>query len=193
MSTRTATGLLLAPLLAISTSTSAPAKDFSEILERQGYRFTVQGTDAGSINTLRITVRGGRMGSRTFRQEIDGRVVGAEAADLDGNGSPEVYVYVSSAGSGSYGSLVAYGVNAGRSATPITLPDLADDPVAGQGYMGHDQFRVAGRTLVRMFPVYRDGDPQAQPSGGHRRVQYQLVTGEAGWRLRLDASRTENY
>jgi hypothetical protein len=52
--------------------------------------------------------------------------------------------------------------------------------------MGHDQFAVVENRLVRRFPVYRDGDTNAAPSGGVRQLQYQLQRGEAAWRLVVD-------
>jgi hypothetical protein len=52
--------------------------------------------------------------------------------------------------------------------------------------MGHDDFAVVERTLVRRFPVYKDSDTNATPSGGVRQMQYRLTRGEATWRLQLD-------
>jgi hypothetical protein len=46
-------------------------------------------------------------------------------------------------------------------------------------------------TLVRRFPVYRDKDTNAQPTGGTRQIQYKLKAGEAGWILKPD--RTASY
>ena len=43
--------------------------------------------------------------------EADGTITGMEIDDMDANGFPEIYVYVTSAGSGSYGSLIAYASN----------------------------------------------------------------------------------
>ena len=115
---------------------------------------------------------------------MDGTITGAEIADLNADGWPELYVFVTSAGSGSYGGLLAYSVNRGTSLTEIVLPDLMDDKVASQGYLGHDQFAVVQNTLVRRFPVYRDGDTNANPTGGIRQLNYQLVAGEATWTLK---------
>ena len=39
---------------------------------------------------------------------------------------------------------------------------------------------------MRRFPLYRDGDPNARPTGGTRTVEYALVRGEAGWILLLE-------
>jgi hypothetical protein len=148
--------------------------------------FRVRSANTGSLNRVRIEPQGLKGKNLAVEKEIDGTVVDAEVADLNIDGSPEVYVYVTSAGSGSYGSLVAYAVNKRKSMTEIYLPSLADDPKAAKGYRGHDEFRVVENTLVRRFPVYRDGDTNAQPTGGIRQVQYKLKAGEAGWVLRPD-------
>jgi hypothetical protein len=39
---------------------------------------------------------------------------------------------------------------------------------------------------VRRFPVYREGDANAAPSGGTRQIQYKLVAGDSGWVLHKD-------
>jgi hypothetical protein len=54
--------------------------------------------------------------------------------------------------------------------------------------MGHDEFAVVEGTLVQRFPLYREGDANARPTGKIRQLQYKLKAGEAGWVLRLDRS-----
>lgn len=107
-------------------------------------------------------------------------------ADLNADGWPEVYVYVTSAGSGSYGTLVGYAVDRGGSVTPILLPELADDDAASKGYMGHDEFAVMEGSLARRFPIYEDVYTNAHPSGRFRQVHYRLVAGKANWLLKLE-------
>ena len=148
--------------------------------------FVVQASTGSSLNSLRIQPAGLSGGQAELTDELDGTAYRAEIADLDNNGWPEVYVYVSSAGSGSYGSLVAYAVNNGKSATPIYLPPLEQSPEALAGYMGHDEFAVVENRLVRRFPVYKQDDTNAQATGGTRQLQYRLEAGEAGWVLRVD-------
>ena len=121
-----------------------------------------------------------------IERDIDGTVTGVEVADLNADGSPELYVYVASAGSGSYGSLVAYSANKRKSLSEIYLPPVTDHANAAQGYMGHDEFAVVEGTLVRRFPVYKEGDTNAAPTGGMRQLQYKLRQGEANWVLKLD-------
>jgi hypothetical protein len=52
--------------------------------------------------------------------------------------------------------------------------------------MGHDEFAVVENVFVQRFPIYRDGDTNAKPTGGTRQMQYKLVPGEAGWVLKVD-------
>jgi len=148
--------------------------------------FDLAASADSSLNQLQITPAGLTGGNNPLNAELDGTAYGAELADLDSNGWPEIYVYVSSAGSGSYGSLVAFAVNNGKSATPIYLPPLEQSPQVLEGYMGHDQFAVVETRLVRRFPIYLEGDTNAAPTGKTRQLQYRLETGEAGWVLVLD-------
>jgi hypothetical protein len=156
------------------------------LLSYRGLGFELQATADSSINQLRLNAVGLSNDRGELTAELDGVAYRAELADLDSNGWPEVYVYVASAGSGSYGSLVAFAVNNGKSATPIYLPPLESSPEATEGYMGHDRFAVVENRLVRRFPVYREGDTNAEPSGGTRQLQYRLEAGEAGWLLVVD-------
>lgn len=170
---------------------ATPGQPFDATLELKGIRFRVTATSEGSINRLRIVPSGLEIDNRAIEKEIDGSVTAAEVADINADGSPEIYVYVTSAGSGSYGSLVAFSANRRKSLSEIYLPPVADDPAASRGYMGHDEFAVAEGAFVQRFPLYRDGDANGTPSGGTRQLRYKLVPGEAGWRLRLD--RTVEY
>jgi hypothetical protein len=177
-----------------SNSPADPAKSnvaaqiagFDRTLTEQGVTFHVTCPNAGSINTLSIQPSGLKADNTLIERQIEGIVTGVDVADLNVDGSPELYVYVTSAGSGSHGSLVAYASNKGKSLTEIYLPPIEEDKAAAQGYMGHDEFAVVENTLVRRFPVYKDGDTNSQPTRGTRQIQYKLKAGEAGWLLRPD-------
>ena len=187
MANRTALRLPLAALtLALSSAAPSAAAAFDQTLELQGVTFHVSCPNDSSAPTLKIVPAGLAIDNSPITREVDGHVVLAEVADLDVDGSPELYVYAQSVGSGSYGSLVAYAANKRKSLSEIYLPPIADDPRAAKGYLGHDEFRVVESTLVRRFPVYRDGDNNAKPTGGTRQIQYKLAAGEAGWILRPD-------
>lgn len=160
-------------------------KPFQDTLTLNGITFAVTCTNQGSINKLTITPIGLKEDNRPIEREIDGSVYRAEVADLNIDRSPEIYIYVTPTGSGSYGSLIAYSSNRNRSLSEIHLPDLATDKASGQGYMGHDDFAVVENVLARRFPVYKPGDTNAKPTGGMRQIEYKLEPGEAGWVLRV--------
>jgi hypothetical protein len=178
--------LMVTSVLAQSPMSSG----FSKSLELQGIKFQVSCPNAGSVNLLQIQPAGRITHREPIHVEIFGTVTGAEIADLNSDGWPEVYVYVNSAGSGSYGSVVGYAVNRGKSVTPIFLPELTDDDTVAKGYRGHDEFAVMEASLARRFPLYEDADTNAYPSGKVRQVHYRLLAGEAGWVLKLDPNLT---
>jgi len=149
-----------------------------------GITYRVTSPNEGSINVVTITPFGLEGDNAPIEVEVDGTVTGAEVGDLNVDGAPEIYVYVTSAGSGSYGSLVAYSPNNRKSLTPIYLPPVAENPEASPGYMGHDEFAVVENSLVQRFPVYAEDDVNAEPTGGTRQLQYHLEAGEAGWVLK---------
>lgn len=175
------TSTLLALILGAFPAMAIEAYDQTLIL--QGVSFRVQCGNAASENILTLTPSGLEIDNSPITVDVDGIVTGAEVADLNADGSPEVYIYVTSAGSGSYGSLAAWSTNNRKSVSMINLPEITEDPVSGKGYMGHDAFVVAEQYLVRSFPIYREGDFNAAPSGGTRQIQYQLEPGEATWQL----------
>jgi Periplasmic lysozyme inhibitor of I-type lysozyme len=179
------TVFFVALFLTASPALAEEAKSFAQTLSLQGVTFKVNATTNGSINKLMILADGLKKKAKPIEREIEGTVTGAEIADLNADGSPEIYVYVTSAGSGSYGSLVAYSTNRKKSLSEIYLPDLNDDKVNSKGYLGHDQFTVIEQTLARRFPVYKPNDTNSNPTGGIRQLEYRLTPGEAGWVLRL--------
>ena len=175
----TAAALLLVGAL---PSTAWAGADFHKTLNLQGISFQVHSSGEGSQQQLTITTSGAKPALKPIRQTVNGQVVGAEVADLNGNGLPEIYVFVQGAGSGSYGELVAYAAIKGSELSPIYLQELSGAPA--QGYQGHDQFRVVESCLVRRFPIYKPGDSNAKATGGLRQICYKLKAGEAGWILR---------
>ena len=183
-----ALALAAASLLAAcgrSTPEAAPAPvAFDKTLTSNGITFRVSAPNASSVGPVSIVPSGLTVTNDTITQEVDGTVVGAEIADLDVNGWPELYVFTRSAGSGSYGSVIGQAVNEGKSLSAIFLPDITEDATLAEGYMGRDEFAVVENSLVRRFPIYAAGDINAAPSGKTRQVKYTLAAGEAGWLLR---------
>jgi hypothetical protein len=141
---------------------------FNQTLTLQGISFRVQATGEGSQQQLTITTLGAKPPIKPIRQTVNGRVMGAKIADLNSNGTPEIYVFVQGAGSGSYGELVAYAVIKSSDLSPIYLHELTGS--TAHGYRGHDQFEVVEGCLVRRFPIYKPGDTNAKATGGERQI-----------------------
>lgn len=163
------------------TKTGAPhgaAGGYAKELSLQGIGFKVSCPNKGSVNQVTVVPSGLSGKNEAVVAEVDGSVMGAEVADLNGDGSPEIYVYTQSAGSGSYGSVIGYAANKNKSLSQVTFPDRGDDAKASAGYTGHDEFAVVENRLMRRFKV--DG------GGATRQIQYRLDAGEAGWILRVD-------
>ena len=166
-------------------STSVSSQAFDKKFSLQGITFQVSSANEGSLNTLTIKPSGLELNNSVITREIDGTVTGAEIADINSDGSPEIYVYINSVGSGAYGDVIAYSANNKKSLSDIYLAPLSDDKVNSKGYMGHDEFAIIENSLARRFPIYKKGDSNSQPTGGTRQLQYKLVAGEASWQLKL--------
>lgn len=170
-------------LVLLPLSTSAQSAAFLLRQTLQGVTFQVDSSNQGSINQVFISAHTSSNSLGALQLQVDGLIAKAETADLNEDGYPEIYVYLQSAGSGSYGSLIAFASNKNQSLSRIYLPPIMDQPKLAQGYMGHDEFSVGTGVLVRRFPIYLSGDINAAPSGGVRVVRYKLIAGEAGWIL----------
>lgn len=178
----------LAALLSLAAAPLLFAAEggFNKKLSLQGITFHVTCPNEGSINNLRIVAKGLTNDAEPIKMKLDGTVTGAEIADLNSDGSPEIYIYTQSAGSGSYGNVIAYAANKKKSLTAVTLPDLSGNKTATKGYVGHDEFAIVESRLVRRFQLHKKSDTNAAPTGRIRQLSYRLEAGEAGWILRLD-------
>lgn len=147
---------------------------FSRSISWLSYNFDV----AAERDSLTI-----KTGDETHTTTIDGTVSGVDVGDLNRDGYPEILVYVTSVGSGSYGSVVGYSSNRGVSMSEIYVPLATQTPKYSKGYMGHDEFAIVEDTFVQRFPTYKAGDSNATPSGPTRQIQYKMVDGEAARKL----------
>jgi predicted small lipoprotein YifL len=159
---------------------------FKKEFELNGIRFVVEATNDGSMNNLTITPTGLSEVNDVISREIDGSVTNAEIGDINADGSPEIYVWVNSAGSGSYATPIGYAANNNKSMSEIYFPSISEDTVNSKGYMGHDEFAVVEGVVAQRFPIYKDGNTNVQPSGKMRQLQYKLTAGETGWVMKVD-------
>lgn len=137
-------------------------------------------------NTLTLTPSGLEIDNRPVTHTIDGTVYNAEVGDLNIDGHPEVLVYYDSNGDISYGSVIGYSVNNGKSISEAYLPPIQESPELLEGYQGDDEFAIVENTLVRRFPIFESNDPGSDPTGKMRQIQYKLVDGEAMRRFQVD-------
>lgn len=135
------------------------------------YTFTVAAADSGRIRNLQVKAFRGELLLTNFTIKVDGAIVGAEVADLDNNRFPELYIYSSSDGSGSFGRVYGWQFLPERKAD-IIIPNWRTPSI--DGYMGHDSIWVEQAILCRKFPAYKAGDANATPSGGYKMMRYHL-------------------
>lgn len=174
-----------AALIALGTligASAAMAATFAQALSLQGVTFTVKAGGEGSTQELVVQAKDGAVTLPTIKQQVDGTVSSAEVEDLNSDGKPELVLTLVSAGSGSYGSVLAWSVSKGHALLPIHMPELT--AAQAKGYEGHDRFAVVETTLARQFPIYRPGDSNAKPTGGVRQIDYKMVAGEASWQFK---------
>lgn len=163
-------------------SINKPIKDsssqFSKSLSLQGITYQIKAIGNGSLQQLTIIPSGLTLINDTIIQESE-PIVNAEIEDLDRDGYPELLIYTQSAGSGSYGHVIGYSPNKGKSLSQIYFPELAKGSKENMGYMGHDTFSIVESSLSRRFPCYETNDVNAKPTGKIRQLQYKLKNGEA--------------
>jgi Periplasmic lysozyme inhibitor of I-type lysozyme len=169
-----------------TTKISAITSGYSKTLELQGIKFDVSSNGEGSTQQLSIQPYGLKIDNTKITMEIDGSVTNAEIEDLNADGYPELLVYTVSAGSGSYGNVIGYSVNAGKSMSQIYFPPIAENPEASKGYMGHDEFTIVEFSLVQRFKLYNEGDTNVNPTGKTRQIQYKLKDGEGSRKFVVD-------
>nr|WP_315446806.1 hypothetical protein [uncultured Pseudomonas sp.] len=157
---------------------------FEQNLTLQGIDFHVKADQVDGKPAVRIEPKGLEIDNSAITHALNGSIVRAEVADLNNDGSPEVYISTRSPGRGMPGELIAYSANRKKSLSEIYLPPISENPKAAEGYQGEDAFAVVENTLVQRFPVYDSADAAAGRTGKMRQIQYKLVAGEAGWVLR---------
>lgn len=156
-----------------------PALDQKETL--QGVSFHVFSPNTRSGNRLTVTPTGLESDNTPIGVEVTGIITRTEVADINADGSPELYVY---GFDGTSQTVLAWSANKKKSLSQITLPEL--DAAQSKGYRGKDEFSVVEGIFGRRFPIYPDDKLESKPTGKIRQLQYKLHQGEAGWLLKPD-------
>ena len=159
---------------------------FQKSLQFKSMSFDITTKGSGSLRQLNIQPKGFEETNKNFELEIEGKATDAQVADLNADGFPELLIFTQSAGSGSYGNVIAFSSNGAKSMSQVYFPPANENPKLNKGYMGHDTFLINEATLIQEFPIYKEGDPNSDPTGGIRRIQYKLVNGEASRKFVAD-------
>lgn len=160
-------------LLPVLGNIGRPKSEFHKTLWFDNYVFKISTNDSGAVRKSVLEVYRKSELLIILRQKIDGYIVNAEVDDLDRNGSPEIYFYSASYGSGSFGKIYGFEF------FPTSFDAIHTEPLTkaqANGYMGHDRYAIENGFLMRRFPIYKSGDANAYPSGPTRLVRYQLTT-----------------
>ena len=159
---------------------------FQKTLQFKGISFDIYTKGSGSLRQLNIQPKGFEETNKSIELEIEGKVTDAQVADLNSDGFPELLIFTQSAGSGSYGNVIAFSANGAKSMSKVYFPPASENPKLNKGYMGHDTFLINESTLIQEFPIYKEGDPNSDPTGGIRRILYKLINGEASRKFVAD-------
>ena len=160
--------------ITVPSETNSPKPRFTKKLSLNNISFEINLKG----KQLLIQPSGLAIDNTKVTKDIEGSVTNAEIGDLDKDGFPEVLVYITSDGSGSYGTVIGYSVNNGKSMSEIFMPDITDNPEASKGYMGHDEFAIVENSFCRRFKTYNPQDTNSNPTGKMRQIQYKLKEGE---------------
>ena len=162
------------------------ANYFKEYKTKTGKSFVVDKKGDGSLVTVTVTPKGFEFGEEMVLKDVD-PVSKIFLADLNNDGYEELYIVTTAAGSGSYGNIYGFSSNKDKSVTPISVPEITEQDLKTKfkGYMGHDVFYLKNGKLYRKYPVYKDTDSNAKPTGGEQIIEYVLIPGEATWILKV--------
>ena len=90
-------------------------KPYKETLSLLGITFRVKSSSMDGEQELIIIPKGLEIDNSTIKKPIKGKVTKAEVADLNADGSPEIYVYIILSGKDNRGEVVALSANKKKS------------------------------------------------------------------------------
>ncbi|WP_142685361.1 hypothetical protein [Chitinophaga polysaccharea] len=146
------------------------------------YRISAITTGNSSMRDLMLAIGSKKDSTRadsTIEKDIKGTLKNLMVGDLDGNGKPELYLQTVSEGTGQFGKIYAYDL----SSKPVVINTFSLDTMQQAAYRGQDSFYIKGKTLVRSFPAYREGQPDALTANTRGIIIYHLQ--KAGDTLKL--------
>jgi len=188
-----AMSVLMVGLISCSDNKSGSSVSPTEYKTKTGKRIIISETHptGQSLSTIEISTKDFEHNYSEIYRDRD-PISDAFVADLDSNGFDEIYIITTSAGSGSYGTVMGFASNKDTSLSMINFPEIQESDKNFEGYMGHDTFQLENQKLVRIFPIYNKDDTKQHPTGGTRKLVYGLYPGEAMWQLRVEKSEILN-
>lgn len=163
-------------LALVSVCPSFGLEPFEKKFSLQGITFNVSSPNTETGNTVRINPHGLKKDNTAVEVRVRGRVSGARVADLNQDGSPEIYVICKQDNDKS--NIVGFASNRNRSLSQITVSDISDL----DGYVGNDEIAIEGQYLTRTFrPKHDNGN-----FGNKRKLFFALKPGENSWMLVRD-------
>ena len=163
--------------------------DSKEYFTKSGKIFIVDidHSMGASICTVEVETKGFDIANTTHKLGTLDPVKDIFLSDLDDNGFEEIYLITQSAGSGSYVNIYGIASNTDKSTSPVYVRPVSEKQMEKgglfEGFMGHNNFTLQNKKLINSFPVYKNEDSNAKPTGGNKKIEYRLIAGEAGWIL----------
>ncbi|HXB09296.1 MAG TPA: hypothetical protein VNW04_19360 [Puia sp.] len=142
-----------------------------------GYRVSCRNKSI-TDNPATITPIGMDAEVRPFPLPLKGRISGTQVDDLNGDGYPDLVLFVFTDSNAVNGSVICIMSKGNKSLAPCYLPDIAYDPKVNKGYKGHDTFSLLEGSLIQRFPIFNPGDSTNNPTGGTRTLMYQVGKGD---------------
>jgi len=181
-------------MVVLINGVSAQAKRFDTSMKigRVGYR-VFSNNKSEELNTVTISPLGFEKEAREVTVQVKGRVNRSEVDDLNGDGFPDLVIYVINPGGKAKSTVFAIASESNQGFKPIYFPDVYDDQKLRVGYQGYDQYSLMEGMLMRRFPLYNATDTaNIVPTGMIRQVQYRVMNGERG-ELRFKVMRSYEY
>ena len=115
--------------------------------------------------------------------------------DLDGDGKEELFLVTRSAGSGGYAGVLGYSSRKDTRPEKITIQDLpgsskVPDKIR-KGLRGHEEIVFKDKAMIISFPLYLEGDSNAEPSGGDASVTFQLANVNGSLQMQITGSESK--
>jgi hypothetical protein len=158
-------------------------------LGKAGYKVSCKNTNEEK-NYVTINPVGFKNTARDLGFDIKGRIIKTEVDDLNGDGFPDLVMYVHQPGPKNAAAVIAISSIENESYEAIGFPDIVDDPKLRTGYQGKDQYFLMEGSLMRRFPLFT-ADSIPTPTGMYRQVQYKVMREERGQRFKV--VRTYDY